>query len=279
MRRLTFGGARDGSRGTLRACGSASACSRCSLGALAPGAIAAAASPPGTLAQLAGAGGCASAAGRARLHARARPRRCPRRRAQPRRPLAVRGRGHAGERDHVQRRARERPAAAAQPRRRVPRLGAHRTAAARRARSRAPRRSSSRRTTCTSTWRPPTAGAVTSFARQPNGSLVQLAGVAGCIATTPLTGCSSAHVARRRRRDRDLARRPLRLRRRRLGRLAAHVLARRGHRAPDAARRRRGVPAREPHATARRSRASTRPRRSRSRPTARRSTSPRAPAR
>jgi 6-phosphogluconolactonase (cycloisomerase 2 family) len=37
-----------------------------------------------------------------------------------------------------------------------------------------------------------TAGAVTSFARQPNGSLVQLAGVAGCISSTALTGCSSA---------------------------------------------------------------------------------------
>ncbi|MDP9258304.1 MAG: lactonase family protein, partial [Actinomycetota bacterium] len=38
-----------------------------------------------------------------------------------------------------------------------------------------------------------TAGAVTSFARQPNGSLVQLAGVAGCITTAPpVAGCSGA---------------------------------------------------------------------------------------
>ncbi|MDX6629343.1 MAG: hypothetical protein QOH00_1589, partial [Gaiellales bacterium] len=37
-----------------------------------------------------------------------------------------------------------------------------------------------------------TAGAVTAFARQPNGSLLQLAGVAGCIATTPQNGCSTA---------------------------------------------------------------------------------------
>jgi 6-phosphogluconolactonase (cycloisomerase 2 family) len=37
-----------------------------------------------------------------------------------------------------------------------------------------------------------TAGSVTSFARQPNGSLVQLAGVAGCISTGTGTGCSSA---------------------------------------------------------------------------------------
>ena len=35
------------------------------------------------------------------------------------------------------------------------------------------------------------AGSVTSFARQPNGSLAQLAGVAGCISATPATGCSS----------------------------------------------------------------------------------------
>lgn len=37
-----------------------------------------------------------------------------------------------------------------------------------------------------------TVGAVTSFARQPNGSLVQLAGLAGCIASTAIAGCSSA---------------------------------------------------------------------------------------
>ena len=37
-----------------------------------------------------------------------------------------------------------------------------------------------------------TAGAVTSFARQPNGSLVQLAGVAGCISTSTVAGCSGA---------------------------------------------------------------------------------------
>jgi DNA-binding beta-propeller fold protein YncE len=37
-----------------------------------------------------------------------------------------------------------------------------------------------------------TAGAVTTFARQPNGSLVQPAGVAGCITTAAATGCSSA---------------------------------------------------------------------------------------
>jgi len=35
-----------------------------------------------------------------------------------------------------------------------------------------------------------TAAAVTSFARQPNGSLVQLAGVAGCISNTPPAGCA-----------------------------------------------------------------------------------------
>ena len=37
-----------------------------------------------------------------------------------------------------------------------------------------------------------TAAAVTSFARQPNGSLVQLAGVAGCISTSTVAGCSGA---------------------------------------------------------------------------------------
>jgi DNA-binding beta-propeller fold protein YncE len=37
-----------------------------------------------------------------------------------------------------------------------------------------------------------TAGAVTSFARQPNGSLVQPAGVAGCISTGGAPGCSNA---------------------------------------------------------------------------------------
>ena len=37
-----------------------------------------------------------------------------------------------------------------------------------------------------------TAGAVTTFTRQPNGSLVQPVGVAGCISTAPVTGCSSA---------------------------------------------------------------------------------------
>ena len=36
------------------------------------------------------------------------------------------------------------------------------------------------------------AGAVTSFARQPNGSLVQLVGIAGCITTTLTPGCSNA---------------------------------------------------------------------------------------
>ena len=37
-----------------------------------------------------------------------------------------------------------------------------------------------------------TAGAVTTFVRQPNGSLVQPAGVAGCITTAAIAGCSSA---------------------------------------------------------------------------------------
>jgi 6-phosphogluconolactonase (cycloisomerase 2 family) len=37
-----------------------------------------------------------------------------------------------------------------------------------------------------------TAGAVTSFARQPNGSLVQLAGIAGCSTTTLTPGCDTA---------------------------------------------------------------------------------------
>ena len=36
------------------------------------------------------------------------------------------------------------------------------------------------------------AGAVTSFVRQPNGSLVQLVGIAGCITTTLTPGCSNA---------------------------------------------------------------------------------------
>ena len=66
-------------------------------------------------------------------------------------------------------------------------------------------------------------------------------------------------LAGRRRRDRDLARRPLRLRRGRHGRLAARVLARRGDRAPDAARRHGGLPARQPHRLRARSRASTAP--------------------
>jgi 6-phosphogluconolactonase (cycloisomerase 2 family) len=36
-----------------------------------------------------------------------------------------------------------------------------------------------------------TAGSLTSFARQPNGSLLQPAGVAGCISGTPVAGCSN----------------------------------------------------------------------------------------
>ncbi len=36
------------------------------------------------------------------------------------------------------------------------------------------------------------AGAVASFARQPNGSLVQLVGIAGCVTTTLTPGCSNA---------------------------------------------------------------------------------------
>ncbi|HET6174777.1 MAG TPA: beta-propeller fold lactonase family protein [Gaiellales bacterium] len=36
-----------------------------------------------------------------------------------------------------------------------------------------------------------TAGSVSTFIRQPNGSLVQPAGVAGCLSTTPAAGCSS----------------------------------------------------------------------------------------
>ena len=92
-----------------------------------------------------------------------------------------------------------------------------------------------------------TAASVTSFARQPNGSLVQLAGVAGCISNTPAGGLRHWHLAGRRRRNRDLAGRPLRLRRRQLGRLAARVLARRGHRAPHPARRRGGLHPPEPH--------------------------------
>jgi 6-phosphogluconolactonase (cycloisomerase 2 family) len=36
-----------------------------------------------------------------------------------------------------------------------------------------------------------TAGAVAAFARQPNGSLVQLNGIAGCIVATPTPGCDS----------------------------------------------------------------------------------------
>ena len=154
-----------------------------------------------------------------------------------------------------------------------------RKAAPPRARSRAPRRSSSRPTTCTSTWRPRPRHPSTSFARQPNGSLVQLAGVAGCISNDAPGGLRHGHLAGRRGRNRDLAGRPLRLRRRLLGRLAARVLARRGHRAPHPARRRGGLPPRRTAPTALRSPASTGPRRSRSHRTGRRSTSPRAPAR
>ena len=36
-----------------------------------------------------------------------------------------------------------------------------------------------------------TAGSVASFARQPNGSLVQLVGVAGCISNTAPAGCAT----------------------------------------------------------------------------------------
>ena len=76
-------------------------------------------------------------------------------------------------------------------------------------------------------------GAVVSFARQPNGSLVQLAGTAGCVVTPPAPGRHGLRhgaVAGGRRRHRGLAGRPLRLRRRLHGRLAAGVRPRRGDR-------------------------------------------------
>ena len=92
-------------------------------------------------------------AGRARLHAGARPRRCPRGRAQPRRALALRRRGHAGSVTAFSV-LRERPAGSSSTSAPDASPRSRRTAAAPRARSRAPRRSSSRRTTCTSTWRP-----------------------------------------------------------------------------------------------------------------------------
>ena len=92
-------------------------------------------------------------------------------------------------------------------------------------------------------------GAVVSFARQPNGSLVQLAGLAGCVVTPPAPRhrLRQRAGARRRRRDRDLARRPLRLRRRHHGRLAPRVRPRRRDRAADAARRHARLPAPQPH--------------------------------
>ena len=93
-----------------------------------------------------------------------------------------------------------------------------------------------------------TAGAVASFARQPNGSLVQLNGIAGCIVDDCNGRLRDGPAAGRRRRDRDLARRPLRLRRRRHRRCAHRVLARRRHRTADAAPGGRRVPARQSRA-------------------------------
>ena len=95
-----------------------------------------------------------------------------------------------------------------------------------RAPSTARRRSSSRPTACTSTSPPPAAGSVTSFARQPNGSLVQLAWHRRLQHDDRDAGLRHRAVAGRRRRHRDLARRALRLRRRSLGRLDHRVRAR-----------------------------------------------------
>ena len=123
------------------------------------------------------------------------------------------------------------------------------------------------------------AGAVTSFARQPNGSLVQLLGIAGCATTTLTPGCASApslagadaiaispdgrflYVGAA------------------LGRRDHRVLARRRDRARDARCRVPPAACAPTAPAAPRSPASTLRRRSRSRPTGRRSTSPRRPAR
>ena len=252
--------------------------SRCSLCVLAAGRLRrGAASPPGTLAQLAGAGGCVSqqtALG------------CtPARGLDDARAVALSpdGKslyvavGDARERDGVQRRRRatacwrsstSRPAASP----RSPRTGCGGARALEGASAIAVSPDGLHVYVASAT-----AGAVASFARQPNGSLVQLTGHRRLHRRRRATpGCDTAPAAGRRRRDRDLARRALRLRRRRHPRTPSSSFSR------DAATGRLTAARRAPRAacapaapTARPSRASTRRRRSRSRPTGRRSTSPR----
>ena len=151
-------------------------------------------SPPGTLAQLAGAGGCVS---------QQTPLGCtPAHGLDDARAVALSpdgtslyvACGDARQRDGVQRRSRNGLLAQLNLGGRLPRLDRSGPAAAARARSRAPRRSPSRPTASTSTSPSAAAGAVASFARQPNGSLVQLTGIAGCIAATPTPGCDDAHA-------------------------------------------------------------------------------------
>ena len=166
----------------------------------------------GTLAQTAGAGGCASmqvALGCTAAHGLDDARAVG---AEPRRQVALRRLGDARNRDDVHRRLAQRTAAAAQPQRRLPDLDrsarlrrrarargrfGHRRVARRPARL---RRGGRRRAPSTS------------FARQPNGSLVQLTGIAGCVTTTPDARLRQRAGPGGRRRDRDLARRALRLR-------------------------------------------------------------------
>ncbi len=141
--------------------------------------------------------------------------------------------------------AQQRPAAAAQPLAPGASSRSPRPAAAPCARSRAPRRSPSRPTGSHVYVAAATRARSTSFARQPNGSLVQLAGIAGCTtddATAGLRSRDRARAAPTRSRSRPTAASSTSPA---AGRQRDHrLLARRGDRASAAARRRRRMPAR-----------------------------------
>ena len=161
------------------------------LSALAPGAAAAAASPSGTLAQLAGAGGCASRADRARLHGRARPATTPRAVAlspdglslyvAAAAPASVTSFSVAPGNGLLQQLNLGAGCLAS-----VAQDGCGTARALEGASAIAVSPDNLHVYVASAT-----AGSVTSFARQPNGSLVQLAGVAGCISATPVAGCSN----------------------------------------------------------------------------------------
>ena len=95
--------------------------------------------------------------------------------------------------------------------------------------------------------RRPRAGAVASFARQPNGSLVQLNGHRRLHRDDADARLRQRAAAGGRRRDRDLARRPLRLRRRGIRATRITVFSRDAATGRlTAARGHRGLPARQP---------------------------------